>query len=248
MTGAGALTVQRRDLVARRVGRPRVLPQAASGRRSGMDPREEILDITAGLFVDRGIAATSTRDIAEAVGIRQASIYYHFRSGKDEILAELLQRSIRPTLDKIEMIELLGTEAGAAPEVLLYLLVVLDVRTLATAPRNAGVLPGLPEVQRKDVFEPFGTAREELKTAYSRLGSRVAAAYPERAMTPDNKQMGELLLEQVEVVIRMRSEGHPITPRVEAIIAATCLRICLADQAGIDEAAIRAADLIRAIE
>jgi AcrR family transcriptional regulator len=213
-----------------------------------MEPREEILDIAASLFVDRGIAATSTRDIAEAVGVRQASLYYHYPCGKDEMLAELLQRSIRPTLDKIEKIELLSSQTDVAPEVQLYLLVILDVRTLAKAPRNAGVLPGLPEVQRKDVFEPFGTAREELEAAYSRFGSRVAAARPDRAMTPDSKQMGTLLLEQVEVVIRMRSEGHPITALVEAIIAATCLRICLADQASIDEAATRAVDLIGSLE
>ncbi|WP_406020354.1 TetR/AcrR family transcriptional regulator [Nocardioides sp. NBC_00850] len=225
-----------------------MLPQTARERRAWTEPREEILDIAASLFVDRGIAATSTRDIADAVGIRQASIYYHFPSGKDEMLAELLQRSVRPTLDKIEKIEVLGTETDAGPEVLLYLLVVLDVRTLADAPRNAGVLPGLPEVQRKDVFEPFGTAREELRAAYSRLGSEVAASRPEVAMTPDSSLISRLLLQQVEVVIGMRSEGHPITPTIEAIIAAACLRSCLADQASIDEAARRAANLIGSLE
>lgn len=248
MTGPGILTPGRGELVARRVGRPRVLPQVAGGRRSWMEPREEILDIAAGLFVDRGIAATSTRDIAEAVGIRQASLYYHYPSGKDEMLAELLQRSVRPTLDKIEKIEILGTETDAGPEVLLYLLVVLDVRTLATAPRNAGVLTGLPEVQRKDVFEPFGTAREELRAAYSRLGSQVAAAHLEVAMTPDSKLLGTLLLQLVEVVIGMRSDGHQITPTIEAIVAASCLRLCLANQTDIDKAATRAGDLIGALE
>ncbi|MEU0312040.1 hypothetical protein [Nocardioides sp. NPDC006273] len=49
---------------------------------------------------------------------------------------------------------------------LLYLLVVLDVRTLAAAPRNAGVLSRLPEVQRKEFFGPFGAAREELRASY----------------------------------------------------------------------------------
>lgn len=239
---------QRGDQGARRAGRPRVLPQTPRGRRSRLEPREEILDVVAGLFVDRGLAATSTRDIAEAVGIRQSSLYYHFPSGKDEILAELLQRSIRPTLDKIDKIEILGAETEAGPDVLLYLLVVLDVRTLAVAPRNAGVLPGLPEVQRNEVFGPFGAAREDLRAAYSRLGSQLTAAYPEAAMTPDSNLLGTSLLQQVEVVIGMRSEGHPITPIVESIVAASCLRICLADQAVIDEAAARAADLIGALE
>ena len=225
-----------------------MLPQTTGARRARMEPREEILDVVAGLFVDRGVAATSTRDIAEAVGIRQSSLYYHFPSGKDEILAELLQRSIRPTLEKIEKIEKIGAETDAAPEVLLYLLVVLDVRTLAAAPRNAGALPGLPEVQRNEVFGPFGTAREDLRAAYSRLGTRVTAAHPEAAMTPGCMLLGTSLLQQVEVVIGMRSDGHPITPIVEGIVAASCLRICLADQTAIDEAAARATALIGSLE
>ncbi|WP_241248174.1 TetR/AcrR family transcriptional regulator [Nocardioides turkmenicus] len=213
-----------------------------------MEPREEILDIAAALFVDGGIAATSTRDIAEAVGVRQSSLYYHYPCGKDEMLAELLQRSIRPTLDKIEKIEILGAEADTGPEVLLYLLVMLDVRTLANAPRNAGVLTRLPEVQCKEVFESFGAAREELRAAYSRLGTQVAAAHPEVTMAPDSDLLGTLLLHLVEVVIGMRSDGHLITPTIEAIVAASCLRICLADQTSIDEATTRAADLIRSLE
>lgn len=248
MSAVESSRAQRRDLAVRRAGRPRVVPKMAGGRRSWMEPREEILDITAGLFVDRGFAATSTRDIAEAVGIRQASIYYHFPSGKEEILGELLQRSIRPTLDKVEKIEILGNRADASPEVQLYLPVILDVRTLAAAPRNAGVLTRLPEVQRKDVFGPFGSAREELGAAYARLGSQVAAAHPEAAMIPENNLLGTLLLQLVEVVVGIRTQGHRITESIEAIVAASCLRVCLVDQARIDEAGARAADLIGAVE
>jgi AcrR family transcriptional regulator len=214
-----------------------------------MEPREELLDIAASLFVDRGFTATSTRDIAEAVGIRQASIYYHFPSGKEEILAELLERSIRPTLDRIEKIEILGAETNTGPEVLLYLLVMLDVRTLAGAPRNAGVLARLPEVQRKEVFGPFGAARNELGDAYARLGTQVAAAVrPTPAMTPAPDLLGTLLLQLVEVVIGMRSDGHRINQTVEEIVASACLRVCLADQTRIDAAAARAADLIGTLE
>jgi AcrR family transcriptional regulator len=223
-----------------------VLRQAAGERPLRMEPREEILDIAAGLFVDRGFAATSTRDIAEAVGLRQASLYFHF-ANKEEILGELLQRSIRPTLDRIERIEALAAEAGAGPDVLLHVLVVLDVRTLAAAPRNAGVLSRLPEVQRKDVFEPFGSARNELRDAYARLGTQITA---DRAasMTPDCDLLGALLLQLVEVVIGMRSHGHRITPAIESIVAASCLRVCLVDQARIDEAAARASDLIGSLK
>ena len=48
--------------------------------------REEILAAAAGLFAERGYAATSTRLIADTVGIRQASLYYHF-ANKEQILS-----------------------------------------------------------------------------------------------------------------------------------------------------------------
>ncbi|MFI5627210.1 helix-turn-helix domain-containing protein [Nocardioides sp. NPDC051685] len=213
-----------------------------------MEPREEILDVTARLFVERGFAGTSTREIAEAVGVRQASLYHYF-AGKEGILAELLQRSIRPTVDKIEKVEALGAETGAGPDVLLNLLVVLDVRTLARAPRNAGVLTRLPEVERKEAFEPFRVARDELEAAYARIGEEVRAVGGAGVnYVPDGTLLGKQLLQQVEVVIGMRSEGHPISSSIESIVAASCLRICLADQTRIDEAASRVADLIWALE
>lgn len=248
MRGADGASIQRGAMVTRRAGRPRVQPQAPGGRPTWMEPREEILDVTASLFVDRGFAATSTRDIAEAVGIRQSSIYYHFPAGKEEILGELLQRSIRPTLNRVEKIEILGTQTDASPEVLLYLLVILDVRTLAAAPRNAGVLARLPEVQRKGVFDPFGSAREELGSAYARLGAKIVAARSKVSMTPDDDLLGTLLLQLVEVVIGIRAQGHRITESIEAIVAASCLRACLADQPCIDAAAARATDLMELVE
>ena len=47
--------------------------------------REEIVVIAKGLFADKGYAATSTRDIAEACGLLPGSLYSHFRS-KAQIL------------------------------------------------------------------------------------------------------------------------------------------------------------------
>ena len=52
--------------------------------------RERILDAAADLFVEKGFAATSLREIAERVGVTKAALYYHFTS-KDELLSALLQ-------------------------------------------------------------------------------------------------------------------------------------------------------------
>ena len=58
-------------------------------RRPGVTPADEILDAAAELFTTRGYTATSTRAIADAVGLRQASLYTHFPT-KAAILRALL--------------------------------------------------------------------------------------------------------------------------------------------------------------
>ena len=80
--------------MANTVGRPR----KQSPRRKGATAREEILDAASELFTRNGFATTSTHDIANAVGIRQASLYYHFPSKRD-IFITLLMGTIQPALD-----------------------------------------------------------------------------------------------------------------------------------------------------
>lgn len=55
--------------------------------------REELLALAAGLFAERGLRATTVRDIADAAGILSGSLYHHFASKEamvDEILREFL--------------------------------------------------------------------------------------------------------------------------------------------------------------
>jgi len=52
--------------------------------------RDELLRAAARLFVDKGFAATTTRDIAEAVGMRSGSPFYHFRSKHELLKAAML--------------------------------------------------------------------------------------------------------------------------------------------------------------
>lgn len=51
--------------------------------------REKILDVSAQIFRSRGYADTTMNHIAEATGIKAASIYYYFKS-KDDLVEEVL--------------------------------------------------------------------------------------------------------------------------------------------------------------
>ena len=57
------------------------------------DTKQEILNVSLNLFSTQGYEATSVSQIAEAVGIRKASLYSHFES-KQAILDELLQTTL----------------------------------------------------------------------------------------------------------------------------------------------------------
>ena len=52
--------------------------------------KQKILDISLDLFSQNGFSAVSIRDICGCVGIRESSVYYHFKN-KQAILDELLQ-------------------------------------------------------------------------------------------------------------------------------------------------------------
>lgn len=53
--------------------------------------RRRILDAAARIFRERGYSLTTMNDIADALGLKAASIYYHFKS-KDEIVEEVLNQ------------------------------------------------------------------------------------------------------------------------------------------------------------
>ena len=197
----------------RRAGRPRLRPAS----NAEVPPREEILDAAAGLFVSQGPAATTTRQIAERVGIRQASLYYYF-TGKDEILLELLTESVRPSL---QVAALLESRCRDAPAAGLYALALIDVRTLTRAPRNIATLYLAPEVQGEE-FASFRAERDQLRAAYGRLG-RAAAPAP-LAAGLDETLIATLVMQVVESVIHLRRSGDLRDTHADDI-AASCLRL-----------------------
>ena len=77
------------------------------GRRPRQGPatRRQILDCSLKLFSERGYARTSVRDIAQAVGITDAAIYYHFSSKRDLLRALFEERGIIAALMGLEALD-----------------------------------------------------------------------------------------------------------------------------------------------
>lgn len=80
--------------------RARAKPQKApkAGRSS---TSQRLLDAAAVLFANKGYVGTSTREIAAALGIRKASLYYHIGS-KEELLYEICKSSLEQIRGEVE--------------------------------------------------------------------------------------------------------------------------------------------------
>lgn len=193
-------------------GRPRLTAQ----RRRGDTPREEILDAASELFTSGGYTGTSTRAIADAVGIRQASLYHHFAT-KDDILAVLLARTVEPALAFATRLVAPRHEGPALPAAArLYALAHFDTAQLIGGRWNLAALYHLPEL-RAERFADFRGKRRRLRLAYVRTTLDALEA------EVDPRQ--ELPFRLVESVIAMRDDGALPAGDVPALIAAAGLRV-----------------------
>lgn len=59
------------------------------------ETRRRILDIAEELFSKRGYSAVTLRDIATAVGIKHASLYYYAPGGKEGLYVEVMERNFK---------------------------------------------------------------------------------------------------------------------------------------------------------
>ena len=54
--------------------------------------RERVLDMAEQLFRERGYHTVTLHDIATALGMRRASLYYHAPQGKEQLFLEIMER------------------------------------------------------------------------------------------------------------------------------------------------------------
>ena len=177
-------------------------PRKQQPSRPGATAREEILDAAAELFTTQGYANTSTRSIAEAVGLRQSSLYHHFGT-KDDILEVLLAGTVAGGLAFARRV-VSGDDGDGSPTAAaarLHAVALFDGTQLCNARWNLGVLYNLPEA-RSARFHSFMAERKELRGLYQRLGAEL----PGNGWA-STSQNGDLAFRLVESLVSLRADG-----------------------------------------
>jgi len=64
------------------------------GQIAASTARERVLEVAARLFQEHGLARVTMRDVADALGMRQASLYHHAPGGKAQLYREVFERMI----------------------------------------------------------------------------------------------------------------------------------------------------------
>jgi AcrR family transcriptional regulator len=136
------------------------MPTTASNIEE-LTTRQRILREASLLFAKKGYHGTSTREIANAVGIQQPSLFHHFNS-KDAIMAELI------AFDLDEPVAVAEREAAAtgSPAVRFYRYLLWDIAFLCRSPYNLSSIesvradPTFTSADRR--FRRLATARETM--------------------------------------------------------------------------------------
>ncbi len=169
--------------------------------------RQAVLDTARRLFAERGYDATSLQEIADAMGVRKANVYYYFKT-KSALLAELLGSLTAPLTDLLDSVAELPDPAERARRLAAgYAAVVVN------AYRGLGPLNlGDPGLQR----EP------EAARLLNLLGERALALLFGDAPTVDQRAAFWLILDLGPVLRRLGElSDAELTEAVERL----CLRV-----------------------
>lgn len=156
------------------------------------------------------------------MGIRQASLYNHFAT-KNDILVALLEDTVEPTLDFDD-----NLDPALPPEVRLCALAWFDTAQLSAGRWNLGALYHLPEV-RTEPFDRFREERRHLMERYRTLAAQIVG---------DGDPRTHLPFRVVESVIGMRADDGDVDAGLpEALATASLTVLGVSDLAAVTSAA-----------
>lgn len=111
--------------------------------------RDELLELAATMFAERGLRATTVRDIADSAGILSGSLYHHFKS-KEQMVEEVLREFLDWLFVRYERI--IDTE----PDPLARVQALFMVSFEAIEHRHAQVVIYQDEAKRLSSLPQFG--------------------------------------------------------------------------------------------
>jgi AcrR family transcriptional regulator len=155
--------------------------------RQGPVTREQILDSSLRLFSEKGFARTSVRDIAQAAGITDAAIYYHFTSKRELFEALIEERGFTTALDELERVEI-----TVGPEEAIH---TLAVEALSFIYRNRDLMKVLMVEAMAD--DPVATEEYQiLSDRWRKAEVRILRFYAERGLlrTEDCDELAQQLV------------------------------------------------------
>lgn len=128
---------------------------------------DEIIDAAAAVFAEKGYHGSSTKDIADRLGIRQGSLYYYFES-KESALEEVCKIGVDGFVQRLEAI----LERDVPPEEMLRAAVHNHLQPLEDRPNYVRVFQRerheLPAARRRKISMAAGHYEKLLQTMFER--------------------------------------------------------------------------------
>jgi AcrR family transcriptional regulator len=136
------------------------------------DTRERILDAAETLFADRGVAATSLREITRRADVNLAAVNYHFGSKKGLFQAVLERRLVpmnRERLEALGALEARGAESPPRVEEILDAFLRPAVRRIGVP---ASKEAAFPKLFARVILEPNPEFQQIFRRQFDEIGVR----------------------------------------------------------------------------
>ncbi|MFD4428372.1 TetR/AcrR family transcriptional regulator [Nocardia sp. NPDC058497] len=168
--------------------------------------RDELLDLAANLFAERGLRATTVRDIADSAGILSGSLYHHFDS-KESMVDEILRGFLDDLFGRYREIAAGGLSSRETLEALVIASYEAFDRHHAAVAIYQAEAKNLRDVERFGYIRDFNTEFRDLWHKVLTAGVADGSFRPEL----DVELAFRFLRDTVWVAVRWYTPGGPIT-------------------------------------
>ncbi|WP_067987398.1 TetR/AcrR family transcriptional regulator [Nocardia caishijiensis] len=168
--------------------------------------RDELLALAADLFAERGLRATTVRDIADSAGILSGSLYHHFDS-KESMVDEILRGFLDDLFGRYREIAAAGLSSRATLEALVLASYEAFDRHHAAVAIYQAEAKNLRDVERFGYIRDFNTEFRDLWHQVLTAGVADGSFRPEL----DVELAFRFLRDTVWVAVRWYTPGGPIT-------------------------------------